>query len=582
MPIHWSPRAALVAALTTLPAALSAQALDPWAALRRPRTHNPTPTTAAITAADLMTRLYPFADDSMGGRLMGSLGNFKGVEYIARELASFGLEPAGEKGTFFQTVPVVTRSFDSTSAFAVGGTALQAWVDYLPRDQGAGGRSVDRVRAIYGGTWGNPASLIPAEAAAGKLVVLSIGPPERGSRIPAGTVSRAEVADHFQTAAGIAVVGLDYIPKPNMRFYQAPSEGVAPDQSPAAPNFMYITSRVATLLLGGSPDSLKAGALGKAPTGSPRFAERALGYPARNVVGIIRGSDSTLRGEFVAFGGHNDHIGTGTPVAHDSMYVLNHLFRAGGADDPDPHPGPAEMVRINDALAQIRQATNGASARIDSIYNGADDDGSGSVSLLEIAQYFSSLALKPKRSLVFVWHVGEEEGLYGSEYFTDHPAVPRDSIVAQLNIDMIGRGGSGDVTGQTKEGGRIHGDADYVQLIGSRRLATEYGNLAEMVNQASAHPLHFDYALDANGHPQNIYCRSDHYEYARYGIPIVFLTTGGHADYHQVTDEPQYIDYDRMARVAQFVAALGTRVANLDHRFVVDQPKPDPHGQCRQ
>jgi hypothetical protein len=88
--------------------------------------------------------------------------------------------------------------------------------------------------------------------------------------------------------------------------------------------------------------------------------------------------------------------------------------------------------------------------------------------------------------------------------------------------------------------------------------------------------------MDASGHPVNIYCRSDHYEYARYGIPIIFFTTGGHADYHQVTDEPQYIDYDRLTRVAQYVADLATRVANLDHRPVVDKPKPDPKGQCVQ
>jgi len=149
-------------------------------------------------------------------------------------------------------------------------------------------------------------------------------------------------------------------------------------------------------------------------------------------------------------------------------------------------------------------------------------------------------------------------------------------------MDMIGRGARTDVTGETQTGLLIRGDSNYVQLVGSRRLSTELGNLAELVNGSSGHPLRFDYAMDANGHPQEIYCRSDHYEYARYGIPIVFFTTGGHADYHQVTDEPQYIDYDRMARVSRFVAELAGSIANLDHRVVVDQPKPDPHGECRQ
>ena len=179
-------------------------------------------------------------------------------------------------------------------------------------------------------------------------------------------------------------------------------------------------------------------------------------------------------------------------------------------------------------------------------------------------------------------HTGEEKGLWGSEWFTDHPTVPRDSIVAQLNMDMVGRGAATDVTGSAKEGGDLHGGPGYVQLVGSRRLSTELGDLIEDVNKTNKLGLAFDYAIDANGHPQNIYCRSDHYEYARYGIPVVFFTTGGHADYHQVTDEPQYIDYARMAQIATLVHDSAIRVANLDHRIVVDKPKPDPTGRCVQ
>jgi hypothetical protein len=314
-----------------------------------------------------------------------------------------------------------------------------------------------------------------------------------------------------------------------------------------------------------------------------RFMEQPLPFPARNVVGIIRGSDPILRNEFVAIGAHNDHIGTrSTPVAHDSMYVVNHLYRKSGADDPPVQLNGAQAREVNSRLAAIRRTTGGRSARPDSIYNGADDDGSGSVGVLEIAQYFAARREKPRRSLLFVWHVGEEAGLYGSQYYTDHPTVSRDAIVAQLNIDMIGRGAGDDVAGMKKEGGLVMGNPDYVQVIGSRRLSTELGDLAVTVNRAQARPLRFDYTLDANGHPQNIYCRSDHYEYARYGIPIIFFTTGGHADYHQVTDETQYIDFSRLQRISQFVATLATRVANLDHRIVVDQPKPDPHGGCQQ
>jgi Zn-dependent M28 family amino/carboxypeptidase len=184
--------------------------------------------------------------------------------------------------------------------------------------------------------------------------------------------------------------------------------------------------------------------------------------------------------------------------------------------------------------------------------------------------------------MIFIWHVGEEQGLFGSEYFSDHPTVARDSVVAQLNLDMIGRGGSGDVTGTGMDRRPLRGGPDYVQLIGSRRLSSELGTLAEAVNLESGRPLVLDYSMDANGHPQNIYCRSDHWSYARYGIPIIFFSTGGHADYHQVTDESQYIDYDRLSRVTSFVAAVAARLGDLDHRVAVNQPVVGPQGECRQ
>jgi Zn-dependent M28 family amino/carboxypeptidase len=193
--------------------------------------------------------------------------------------------------------------------------------------------------------------------------------------------------------------------------------------------------------------------------------------------------------------------------------------------------------------------------------------------VLEVAEAFAGAANRPKRSLLFVWHTGEEKGLLGSRWFADHPTVPRDSIVAQINIDMVGRGAATDLGA---------GSPRYLQLVGSRRLSTELGDLTETVNRAEPAPFVLDYTFDANGHPDNIYCRSDHYNYARYGIPVVFLTTGLHGDYHQVTDEAQYIDYPHMTRVAQFVQNLTARVAGLGHRPVVDKAKPDPMGSCRQ
>ena len=565
------------------PATSEPGAAPNWDVLMRPRGHQPSATSAAITPADLATRLYIFADDSMQGRLLATAGNVKGAEYIANELKSMGLTPAGDNGTYFQSVNVIDRALDESTRLSAGATSFTPWTDYIVRDQGPGARSMDGAQVIYGGTWGDSASLIDAAAAAGKVVVLNVNQRGTTQGIP-GAVARLAVTIRFSQAAGIAVAGLDLLPAQMQQALRQPFQSLkAEGAAPSLPTFMYITKRAASALLGASVDSVKTGAVGVTVTATPRFKESPVEYPARNVVAMIPGSDPKLRHEFVAIGAHNDHIGWSTrPVAHDSIYVVNHLFRTGGADDPPVRLDSIKQAQVNALLADIRRRSNGSSARPDSIYNGADDDGSGSVSALEIAQYFAAQKVKPKRSLLFVWHVGEEAGLYGSQWYTDHPTVPRDSIVAQLNMDMIGRGAVADNTGITKEGSRYHGNPDYVQLVGSRRLSTELGDLAESVNRAEKRPMSFDYAMDANGHPSNIYCRSDHYEYARYGIPIVFFTTGGHADYHQVTDEPQYIDYDRMARVAQYVADLATRVGNLDHRPVVDKQKPDPHGQCAQ
>ena len=553
-----------------------------WDVLMRGRTHTPTPTTAAITPADLKTRLYIFADDSMQGRLLATPGNVKAVEYIADEVKRMGLVPMGDNGTYFQAVNVVDRKFDPASKLVVGTIEFAPWTDYVLRDQGSAARSLNGVQAIFGGTWGDSASLIDPSASAGKLVVLRVSAAgvTQGS---GGGVNRSIVTRRFASAAGIAVTSLEAMPPQMIQIFQLPNQILRSEPDPELPSFLYISKRVAEALLGANIDSARAGATGSTVTSTPRFVESPTQYPARNVVAVIRGSDPKLRDEYVAIGGHNDHIGWSTsPVAHDSIYVVNHLFRTGGADDRPPQLDAAQQTQVNSLIADIRKRSSGTSARPDSIYNGADDDGSGSVSALEIAQYFAAQKVKPKRSLLFVWHVGEEAGLYGSEWYTDHPTVPRESIVAQLNMDMVGRGAATDNTGMTKAGVKNHGNPDYVQLVGSRRLSTELGDLAETVNHGEKRPLAFDYSMDANGHPQNIYCRSDHYEYARYGIPIIFFTTGGHADYHQVTDEPQYIDYDRMARVAQYVADLATKVANNDHRPVVDKAKPDPHGQCVQ
>ncbi|HEY6853139.1 MAG TPA: M28 family peptidase [Gemmatimonadales bacterium] len=537
-----------------------------------PLTHKPQPTKAEITAADLMTRLYIFAADSMLGREAGMPGNVKGTNYIAAEIKRMGLVPAGDNGTYFQTIPLKTREFDTTSTFTVGGAALTPYVDYAPN----GRVPIDNaaLSVVYGGELSDSAHWITPEQATGKLVVF---------RARGGVFGRRVRVPQLPGATAMAIIGLDSIPPQVMGFFRRPQTFVddVPPGTPAPRPSFFISSAVAARMFGKPLDSLTTGAAGGTAALAVHYTVTPVADPARNVIGIIPGSDPKLKGEYVAVGGHNDHIGIARPVDHDSVRIFNEIVRPEGADDGRKQPTPEQTAQVNQRLAAWRAAHPG-STRIDSISNGADDDGSGTVSALEIAEYFAAMKVKPKRSLIFVWHVGEEKGLLGSRFFTDHPTVERDSIVAQLNMDMVGRGGAGDETGRTKDGTPLHGSAGYLQLVGSRRLSTELGNLIEQVNTQDHHNMAFDYAMDADGHPSNIYCRSDHYEYARYGIPITFFTTGLHRDYHQVTDEPEYIDYEHMARVDKLVADVALHVANLDHRVVVDKPKPDPNGQCRQ
>jgi hypothetical protein len=334
---------------------------------------------------------------------------------------------------------------------------------------------------------------------------------------------------------------------------------------------MAISAETAAKLFGAAIDStVKAGALGKMVRGAATWREEPV--VARNVVAILPGSDAQLKGQYVAIGAHNDHIGlTARPLDHDSVLAFNQVVRRQGAQDTLRAVTPAENARIAALRDSLTRAHGGA--RRDSVNNGADDDGSGTVAMLEIAEEFARSGRAPARSLLFVSHTGEEKGLWGSQWFTDHPTVPRDSIVAQLNMDMVGRGKATDAMGR---------GPNNIQLIGVRRLSSQLGDVIDSVNASRTPRMDVDPTFDANGHPLNRYCRSDHYMYARYGIPISYFSLGYHTDYHQATDEPQYIDYEHMARVAQFVHDVAAAIANRRDRLMVDKPKPDPRGACRQ
>jgi hypothetical protein len=573
MRLHLTRPALAAIGLAALPAALLCQGAP------LPLKYSGPPTKPEITAGDLMTRLYIFADDSMMGRRVGTEWNNKGTDYIEREVRKLGLKPGGENGTYFQTLPYALRTLDSASTVTVGDMTLAPGVDFIAQSIGIP-KQFTGVPLVWGGTVFDTVDILPNEQLRGKIVVLRQA---TGGMNPA-LFSSAGFKRYQRAFAGsnpIFVSSADELTPASVKNAFAPTNAsfIRQDEFPVN---LTITAKAAEAMFGAPLAGLTKGAPGKPISTNVKFRDdpRVVG---RNVVAILEGSDPKLKGEYVAIGAHNDHIGFSTrPADHDSVKAYMQIVLPQGADNKRVPATDEQMAQVRALTDSLHKLHGGA--RPDSIYNGADDDGSGSVSVLEIAEAFARGKIKPKRSIVFVWHAGEEAGMLGSGLFTDHPlpSVPRDSIVAQLNMDMVGRGRVTDATGEAKDGSLLHGGAGYLQLVGSRRLSTELGDLVEAVNKELKLGFNFDYSIDANGHPQNIYCRSDHWSYAKWGIPVVFMTTGGHADYHQVTDEPQYIDYDRMAQVSKLVFNVAVRVGNLDHRIVVDKPKPDPKGACVQ
>jgi hypothetical protein len=482
-----------------------------------------------------------------------------------------GLAPAGDSGTFFQTLPLKVKKIDRMSSFIAGGASLTLGTEWGFSAKGP--LSFESTGVVFGGTLGDSTVRLTADQTSGKLVAFTMPASQTG-------IGLALEANNLlpSGAAGLVIL----VPQPVIGIlgYVMQSGAFIDDGGAGATPRLFVMMEAATKLFTKPVASLTVGDAGAMVTVKAVMDIKPSAFPARNVVAILPGSDPKLRQQYVAVGAHSDHVGVAPRgVDHDSLLVFNRIVRPGGAEDSDKFGTAAQFAEINSALAEQRKTQP---ARRDSIFNGADDDGSGSVAVQEIAEYLSSLKAKPKRSTLFIWHAGEEKGLWGSAYFTEHPTVPRDSIVAQLNLDMVGRGAVTDQTGVSAEGKDLRGGPDYLQLVGSRRLSTELGNLVETVNTGKKHNFAFDYAMDANGHPMNIYCRSDHYEYAKWGIPVTFFTTGGHSAYHQLTDEPQYIDYPHMQRVSRLVSDIALELGNRAARPTVDQPKLDPRGSCKQ
>jgi hypothetical protein len=588
-----------------------------------PRTWAPRPTEAAITANDLRTRLYQFADDSMEGRRIGERGNYKGTAYIAEEFRRLGLKPGGDNGTYFQNLPYGPIALDVASMrLTAGGATLATRTDWVPvapgPSSGLGTADLNSVPTVFGGQWGDTTTALDPASLRGKVAVFvatptmagMVGAATGGGRAAAPLIRCDSLPDRFGAAAaaateaaaraapsaapaagrgggggrgggrggatgaaadtramragaaGVFIVVLDSLSQAsvNAMFVSRPAMQPA-GGGPALMTTAFISTAAANRIFGQPVSQLAVGATGQPVTAHWSYEWHMSPTPARNVIAILPGSDPARAGEYVLVGAHNDHVGVNpVGVDHDSLRAVNTVTRKQGANDPVCRPTPHQQHLIDSMIAHARSIRP---PRRDSIMNGADDDGSGTVILLEIAEKF--VTEKPARSIIFVSHEGEEAGLLGSRWFTDHPTIPLDKVAAALNMDMEAKGH----VEQVKFGG-----PSSIQTLGSRRLSREFGDIIDSVNAVRSEVMAIDKTWDVTANPMNRFCRSDQVNYVRHDVPVTYFSTGYAQDYHQPTDEPQYADYDHMARIGRFIHDIMWAIAVRKDRPAIAGPDP--------
>lgn len=482
----------------------------------------------SITANDLRAHLTFLASDELEGRETTFRGQKIAARYIASVFQRLGLKPVGDSGTFFQHfgVEVVKPSDQSTITVAtkLGTKSYQFKKDFISITQ----RDTTISGSVVFVGYANADSTMTAKAA-GKIAVVFIS----AQRSAGDTTQRrrqfgfqpipnslATVVVNDESVAGTieqqAARLAQFLDRGIMRL-AANTRGGRTRQSGAL--VLTISSELATELLKPTAHTLDkvreelSSGNWKSPmeineltvTINLKIAREL--KRSENVTGYLEGSDPVLKNELVIFTAHYDHLGIG----------------ADGA-----------------------------------IYYGADDDGSGTSTVLELAEAFVTNPKKLKRSLLFMTVAGEEKGLLGSEYYVSYPIFPLNKTVANLNIDMIGR-----VDKKHEE----MKEENYVYVIGSDKISTQMDSLLRVANKESEN-LILDYEYNDDNDPNQFYRRSDHFNFARNGIPITFFFTGVHADYHRPTDTVDKILFDRMAKISRLIYALGWKTAMMSKPFV--------------
>jgi hypothetical protein len=499
----------------------------------------------AITAAELKEWLYVVASDEMEGRDTPSRGLDLTAKFIADHLSQWGVKPGGDDGTYFQKFALTSRRVEPELTIAsVNGQSFKLGEDFIAEP--AQGQASGRIVYVGYGYMIRAKDIDAYQGVdvKGKIMLAVEGFPRGVSFQDIRDKKAGEDYDTPETYSHAhGARGVIYFPSASTltfwqnrhRFSLNPSRMKLerPRQSGADIPVIYASEKMVKAILDGEKLNYETirkqaseGALGE---GFDLSASKQASFNVnakidraitQNVVGMIEGADPILKKEYVAIGAHYDHVG---------------------------------MSR---------------NAEGDKIFNGADDDGSGTVATLAIAQALAKGPARPKRSVLFVWHAGEEKGLWGSEFFTDNPTVPIEQIGAQLNIDMIGRSKK---AGDRNPANRDLTGPNELYVIGSKMMSTDLGNLSEEVNNSYL-KLAFNYKYDDPNDNERFFYRSDHYNYAKKGVPIIFYFSGVHEDYHGLADTADKIDYQKMEKVTRTIFAMMWRLANAPARPKVDKP----------
>jgi hypothetical protein len=485
--------ALLLLGAAAVPAA--AQPLDGGSDLAPPARDDAVRAAASITAPALRARVEYLAGDALRGRQTPGPGLEEAAAYLQRELRAWGLDPAGEDGTYVQRFAYRTGRLDAAGSWMrVGGETLVPGRDFFvipaAAPEAAGplvfaGRAEDAAGVAAGALQGAVAVFdLPGrpDGRWDRLAGEALSAAERGGAVAAVLVLDPALATGQVAAFAGEVAAMEGpLPLFGVRHEAAARVLPAPGTSLAELRGRAAEPGFAPHPLGGARAVLRA----------PRVVTESR---PPNVAALLRGSDPRLRDSYVVVTAHFDHVGVGAP-----------------------------------------------DARGDSIYNGADDNASGTAALLEVARALASLPERPARSVLFLAVSGEEHGLLGSRHFAEHPTLPREAIVANVNLDMIGRNAP-----------------DTLYAVGF-----DFSTLgARAARTAEAHPALGLRVVPDPRPGQRFFQRSDHYSFARKGIPALGLTTGLHPDYHRPSDHADRVDADKQARIARLVLLLVHDLAN--------------------